>query len=175
MYEVWKPIVDYESRYDVSNLWRVRRKHKCWTFNILVWTLNHKWYKRVILSINNIPHTYSVHRLVALTFIPNIENKPQVNHIDWDKLNNNVYNLEWCTNSENIKHAINNGLFVQKKWIESSFNKEVKQYSSIWEYIRTFYNAREANEILWIHFQNISKVCLWLRKKAGWFIWKYSN
>ena len=53
---------------------------------------------------------YLVHRLIALTYIPNSENKPDINHKDGNSLNNNVENLEWCTKSENIQHAIKSGL-----------------------------------------------------------------
>lgn len=62
------------------------------------------------LSKNKKRKTYSVHRLIAFTYIPNPENKPDINHIDGNPLNNNVENLEWCTKKENMKHAINTGL-----------------------------------------------------------------
>jgi len=57
------------------------------------------------LSKNNTYKCYGLHRLVALHFIPNPENKPQVNHLDFDTSNNAVSNLEWCTNMENIQHS----------------------------------------------------------------------
>lgn len=70
-------------------------------------TNNSKGYKRVVIVYKDNTKIYeAVHRLVAKTFIPNPENKPQVNHIDGNKLNNNVSNLEWVTNAENAIHAI---------------------------------------------------------------------
>lgn len=76
---------------------------------------NRKGYVKVTLCTNGVTKDFSLHRLVASTFIPNPNNLPQVNHIDGNKLNNNVSNLEWCTSSQNIKHAYDNGI-GRKHW-----------------------------------------------------------
>lgn len=102
--EIWKDVVGYEGLYQVSNLGYVKRKNR-----ILKHTYR-EHYKAVILCKNGKTKTFQVHRLVALAFIPNTNNLPQINHIDGNKLNNKVSNLEWVTPSENRKHGIRLGL-----------------------------------------------------------------
>lgn len=75
-------------------------------------TTTKKGYLRVHLNLNGKQVKRYVHRLVGKTFIPNKDNKPQINHIDGDKLNNHISNLEWCTNQENIIHSYKTGLRV---------------------------------------------------------------
>ena len=70
-------------------------------------------YLHLELKKDNVKKNYRVHRLVTQTYIDNPENKPQVNHIDGNKLNNSIENLEWCTSSENNKHAYKSGLKCQ--------------------------------------------------------------
>jgi len=72
-----------------------------------------KNYGYVSLTENGVMHNFYIHRLVAIHFIPNPENKTQVNHIDGDKFNNNDWNLEWNTPKENINHARKNNLMNQ--------------------------------------------------------------
>lgn len=79
------------------------------TNKILISYLTKKGYKRITFKNKK---KYLVHRLVAITFIPNPENKLYVNHIDGNKQNNYSNNLEWVSNLENIKHAIDNNLFT---------------------------------------------------------------
>lgn len=108
MEELWKPVVSYEWLYEVSSKWNVRRcryKHKCIIKPIRSF-LSSKRYLQVHLYKNNKQNNFLVHRLVALSFIPIQEYKNYVNHKDWNKLNNTVENLEWCTPSQNIQHAI---------------------------------------------------------------------
>lgn len=83
-------------------------------------------YRRVLLHVNGKRIKFFVHRLVAQTYIPNPNNLPQVNHIDGNKLNNNVENLEWCTPKENIQHAIKKGLRVKKGKLNISDIKEIR-------------------------------------------------
>ena len=71
-------------------------------------------------------HCFKVHRLVAETFIDNVNNKPYVNHIDGDKLNNTIDNLEWVTASENTQHAFDTGLIMVKNGIENHNSKFTK-------------------------------------------------
>jgi hypothetical protein len=71
---------------------------------------NNCGYKVIVISINNKQQMYLVHRLVALKYIDRVEGKQYVNHIDGDKSNNDVSNLEWCTHSHNVQHAFDTGL-----------------------------------------------------------------
>ena len=121
--EEWRDISGFEGRYVVSNLGRVKslrrpRAGKHGSISIVrekikVQSDDQDGYKLVSLYSTSCPNggkVLPVHRLVAEAFIPNPECKEQVNHIDGDKSNNCVYNLEWCTNLENIRHSIDIGI-----------------------------------------------------------------
>lgn len=105
--EEWKDVVGYEGLYTVSNTGKVMSLNYNNTGNegILSQSKDKDGYSRVILSDSGKRKTISVHRLVAIAFIPNPNNLPQVNHIDEVRDNNNVNNLEWCTLEYNINYG----------------------------------------------------------------------
>jgi glycyl-tRNA synthetase alpha subunit len=111
--------------------------------------------------------TYRLHRLVAMTFLENPENKEQVNHIDGNKTNNNVSNLEWVTNKENQIHKFKTGL-------GNNYTRKIGQYNNescelIKEYKSIVLASKEVN----ISKSSIQGVLQNRRKTAGGFIWKY--
>ena len=114
--EIWKYIEGYEGKYQVSNTGKIRSLcyhdggHGVRRPKLMKPGTDESGYYRCALSKNNELRTFKVHRLVAKAFIPNPSNKPQVNHIDGNKKNNYVSNLEWVTSSENQIHAWKNGL-----------------------------------------------------------------
>lgn len=106
--EVWRDIPGYEGLYQVSTQGNVKSLRR--NGNFLKPRKDHKGYMNVALTWKCKSKHFKVHRLVALAFIPNPENKRTVNHIDGNKENNNLENLEWATHSENIIHANKIGL-----------------------------------------------------------------
>ncbi|RPJ24176.1 MAG: hypothetical protein EHM25_14680, partial [Nitrosopumilales archaeon] len=118
--EIWKDIEDYEDYYEISSLGRFRSKTRTiinkngkkflYHSRIIEPRLDKYGYLRVQLNKNNKAIYRTVHRLVAIHFIPNPNNYPQVNHIDGIKINNAVSNLEWCTVYDNLNHSYSSGL-----------------------------------------------------------------
>lgn len=102
----WVNIPNWEE-YQISEVGEIYSKRR--NVMLKVWKASNK-YPRVTLSKNGIEKTFCIHKLVALAFIPNPENKRTVNHKDGNKLNNHVDNLEWATISENMIHAVSTGL-----------------------------------------------------------------
>lgn len=114
--EEWKNISGYEELYKISNYGRMMSYHIDKSGRLMNLYKSTKGYKVVDLrKLGHPPRSMNISRLVALTFIPNPENKPCVNHKDGNKLNDFVKNLDWCTYSENTIHAINNDLIIFKR------------------------------------------------------------
>lgn len=133
--EVWRPCLNIPD-IQVSNMGRFLR---CSSNSIITGYQTTGGYITVDFSGNG---TYSAHRLVALTFIPNPENKPEVNHLDGNKTNNSVANLEWATPAENIQHAFRTGLvspsYGQSHHRTALNEQQIKTCSEMHQNGRTF-------------------------------------
>lgn len=116
MEEIWKEIPNYEGYFEVSTLGNFRSKDRIIKYKqsgtrnypgkLLKVEVMQDGYSRIVLMKESVKKRYMCHRLVAETYIPNPNNKPYVNHIDGNRSNNCVENLEWCTQSENERHSI---------------------------------------------------------------------
>ncbi len=114
--EVFKEIVGYNGIYLVSNYGRVWTNYrKNGKERLLKEIVNSDGYLAVNLYMDGLMKTELIHRLVGLNFIANPQGKPYINHIDGNRTNNTVANLEWCTQKENVSHAIN----VLGRWSNS--------------------------------------------------------
>ena len=156
MCEVFLDVEGYEDLYEISNLGNVRNKA---SGKLLKPLKNSNGYLYVNLWKNGIGKFKLIHRLVAQSFIPNPNNYPQVNHIDKNKTNYNVENLEYCTAQYNIDYSV---------------SKPVAQFSLDGRLLNTYKSAHEAERQTGIDNSNICNCCLGKRyKSAGGFIWKF--
>lgn len=172
MVEIWKDIKGYEGYYQISNLGNVKslrdfknKKIIC-REKILKNHINKNGYVYIGLCKDKNHKTHRVHRLVAQTFIDNPDNLPQVNHIDGDKSNNCVDNLEWCTRSQNQIHAYKHNLSkITTKRMESFMknrkdnSKKIFQYDLDGNFIQEFESMKKLADFLKIDSSVISRCC----------------
>lgn len=172
MEEIWKDIVGYEGLYQVSNLGNVRSvKRK-------VKLLRHgqdkeRGYKNVILYRNGTRKMWLVHRLVAIAFVNNPENKPQIDHIDGNPSNNVVTNLRWCTVKENLNFEL-----AHRNRINSHTQikgKKIKQFTQNGDLINEWDSISSAARFFNITREGIRDCCLGKQKTAFGYIWKYKE
>jgi len=159
--EEWREIIfdNIYSGYFISSLGRIKNKK-----NIIMenYKIHHSGYIYTRINYNK----YAIHRLVAMMFIPNLENKPFVNHIDGNKTNNNLDNLNWVTCGENNIHNHNMG-FVKY------YTKKIIQYDLEMNEVNKYNSIKEASIALNISNTNILGALKKRQKTAGGFIFKY--
>ena len=172
---MWKDIKGYEGYYQVSSDGEIRRMLAHGRTRIVKNRLNPKsLYYSVSLSKKCTRKSFAVHRLVAEAFIPNNENKREVNHIDGNKLNNKVSNLEWVTQKENLVHAM-------EKLNHYPWGKPARQVRCMDietnETIKEFHSLSEASKFIGKASarQNISLACQGLVNSAYGYKWEYKE
>ena len=182
MNEVWKDIVGYEGRYQVSNLGNVKSLRyggrsearnlipKCNNTGRLWVELIAKGKKKCML----------IHRLVAMAFIPNPNNYPQINHIDENPKNNRVDNLEWCTCAYNNAYYRERHPSKPKERVPTSrygrrLDKRVQQFTVDGNLVKEWPNSRTIALETGMSDWSISECCRGKRKTAYGYIWHYAN
>ena len=167
--ETWKKLEWFDYEYEVSSLWKVKNIYTWHTFK---WSINGHWYKTCFLKIWGKLKSYKIHRLVMLCFI--WPSSLQVNHKNWIRTDNQLWNLEYVTASENMIHSFYE---LWRNTLSWSSVKAVIQLTNTWDFIHEFRSASEAQRITWIWYPQIFKCCNWKKdyKTAGGFIWKYAN
>ena len=162
---MWKKFIyeGIETDYSVSTEGEVRKD----TTNYILSQSSQQDYKFVTLLINGQQKRMRVHRMVAMTFIENPNNKPYVNHINGIRYDNNVENLEWVTQSENIQHAVRTGL------MQNGRKKAVIQYNLNGDRMATFESASEAARQTGGSQSKITMCCKRQRETANDYQWRY--
>lgn len=183
--EIWKDIPDYEGIYQVSNLGRVKslartRKAAFGSYclvkeRILKSGIDKDGYLQQSLCKNNKMKTFKVHRLVANCFInnPNSLIFNQINHIDGNKLNNKVENLEWCDITHNNREAVKIGLKGGKPYRPRVDSTPIKQCDKNGYFIKIYENLAQAVRISGISKTAISNCLNGRSKSSGGYIWVY--
>ena len=177
MKEVWKPIKGYEEFYSISNYGRIKsndRTVKCYggkrtiKGKIMNPPMDKDGYLRIGLSKNKKQKHYHVHRLVAQHFLDNPNNYPVINHIDENKKNNKVDNLEWCS----IQY---NNLYNDKiDKLTTAKYKPVIQYDKCMNKIAEYESIKEATLKTGIRSVVITRSCKGLKTKCG-YNWRFAN
>lgn len=179
MKELFKDIEGFEGRYQVGTLGSVVSLNYLGTRmpRKLKPTKHHLGYMMVGLGAKNLK---MVHTLVAKAFIPNPENKPYVNHIDGNKANNRVSNLEWVTSKENMNHAIRTGLRDphknnHQKGKDVVNSRSVDQYSKDGAFIKHWECISDAARAIGCNPCMIVNNASGRTKSAHGFVWKYPD
>lgn len=179
----WKDIVGYENEYQINQFGEIRTlkdSPKLKKYDVLKPQISKRnGYVYQMLYKNGKEKLLRVHRLVAMAFLPNPNNLPQVNHKDGNKQNNSVDNLEWCEQSDNMKHAYKNGLQIpsenQRKAIINTNKLKQKKVCQIkdGEVINTFSGISEASRQTKISISCISRCCNLKRKSTNGYEWRF--
>lgn len=164
---IWKKIEGFQN-YSISDDGNVRNDN---TMKILKQHIGNRGYYMVNLWRNNKGHWKTIHRLLAVAFIPNPENKLCVNHIDGNKKNNNINNLEWCTHSENQLHR--SRILKKTRFPEEALKATRKAVICV-ETGEVFESVSEAARRCGLWQQNISKVLNGEMHTTGGFHWGYA-
>ena len=196
MEEIWKPVTGFENFYEISNKGRIkslRRKVNIWNGQrtleerILAAATSPLGYKRICLRNGKNKRRVFLHRLVAYEFIPNTDNKPQIDHIDGNPSNNSVENLRWVTAKENTNNPITKQrqkAGAKRKGIPKATQAKAHQAirkkvmmcdRKTKQIIRTFESVIQAAKTMSICATGISAVCKKHRKTAGGYIWILFN
>ena len=184
--ETWKDVYGWEGVYKVSNQGRIMsfKSNK----NGRVMSIKNKkgcYLSFILCAKGRKSRSVKVHRLVAETFIPNHENKPEVNHKDSNRQNNKASNLEWVTHKENMDHALENSPHLFKNM--NTYNRFVRprlivQRTLGGRFIETFINSKEAEKRTGVCHRNILQVAGKTeykpgktRKQAGGYVWEFAR
>ena len=181
MVEIWKDIKGYEGLYQVSNWGNVRSldrykktKNNSFSFihgQLLKQYVTNRGYLNVYLYSNGKNKFFSIHRLVATHFLKNKENKPQVDHIDYNKFNNHVDNLRWCSASENMRNEITYTKNIKE---HKKAKKQVNCYSLDGKFLKKFESITSVKKEG--HSAGIvSMCCRGLKNKHHNMLWKYAS
>ena len=183
MIEIWVPIKEYSDEYLVSNLGKI----KSVKYNKILKPFKRGEYLAVRLYKKGKHKDMMVHRIVANEFLTKINKKCEVNHLDGNKSNNCVDNLEWCTHSNNIKHAYRTGLMKttqkqrdtarknQKQAVKAT-SKHIVQYDLKGNILKEWNSIAEANRALGKYGgSHIGKVCKGQLCQAYGYVWKYKE
>lgn len=165
--EFWKDVEGYEGLYQVSTLGRIKVISGRFKGCIRKLKVDRHGYECIALFNDGLRKDYFVHRLVAQTFIPNPENKPQVNHIDENPLNNTVYNLEWVTPKENANHGTRGYRIGLKQ------SRPVKVVDIATGEYNRYNSMKEASEKIGLNMGSMYKVLSNKMKQTGGYVIYY--
>jgi len=185
--ENWKDIVGYEGLYQISSIGRIKslKRYKVGKERLKKPSIGRDGYEYIMLWKENKVKRFSVHRLVASAFIENAEHKPEVDHIDTDKTNNNVDNLKWVTRIENqhnpltavrVKNQIRHPRSEEtKRKIGKRCSVPVFQYTLNMKFVKAYPSAASAARDTGICSELIRKCRRGFYKHAGGYIWTFNK